>query len=170
MIGAALMLCFMLSSCEKQLAIGDEYQGGKIFYIDNTGKHGLIAAPYDQSTAMAWNNGSNLTTNALGSQIGDGDQNTQTIVTVQGFGSYAASLCYNLDLNGYTDWYLPSLGELQELYNNHGKIGNFTTTSSPYLSSTESDASFAWGVNFEDGNQYIFNKSNAFYVRAIRKF
>lgn len=165
-----LVFLFFLSSCEKPLAIGDAYQGGKIFYLDNTGKHGLISAPYDQSTAIVWNNGSNITTNALGTQIGDGVQNTQTIVTAQGLGSYAASLCYNLDLNGYSDWYLPSIGELQELYNNHDKIGNFTTIASPYLSSTESDASTAWGVNFGDGNQYVYNKSFAFYVRAIRKF
>ena len=31
------------------LRIGDSYQGGKIFYIDGTGQHGLIAATSDQS-------------------------------------------------------------------------------------------------------------------------
>ena len=35
------------------LAIGDPYQGGKIFWLDATGQHGLIAAPDDQS-AKGW--------------------------------------------------------------------------------------------------------------------
>jgi len=31
------------------LYVGQSYQGGKVFYIDKTGKHGLIAAPNDET-------------------------------------------------------------------------------------------------------------------------
>jgi len=39
-----------------KLAIGDSYQGGIVAYIDATGKHGLIAAPADQSNGIQWGN------------------------------------------------------------------------------------------------------------------
>ena len=37
------------------LAIGQSYQGGKIFYIDSTGQHGLIAASEDHNGYLNWN-------------------------------------------------------------------------------------------------------------------
>ena len=41
------------NSVTPALKIGDPYQGGKIFWLDATGQHGLIAAPNDQS-AKGW--------------------------------------------------------------------------------------------------------------------
>ena len=41
------------NSVTPALKIGDPYQGGKIFWLDATGQHGLIAAPNDQS-ARGW--------------------------------------------------------------------------------------------------------------------
>lgn len=38
------------------LTIGQSYQGGKIFWLDATGQHGLIAATEDQSTGVIWSN------------------------------------------------------------------------------------------------------------------
>ena len=34
--------------------IGDSYHGGIIFYLDETGTHGLVAATTDQGTETAW--------------------------------------------------------------------------------------------------------------------
>ena len=42
-------LTFILPALPAKFKIGQTYQGGKIFYIDKTGKHGLIAAPKDFS-------------------------------------------------------------------------------------------------------------------------
>ena len=36
------------------LKIGQPYQGGKIFYVDDTGKHGLMAAPNDEMGLYTW--------------------------------------------------------------------------------------------------------------------
>src|SRR6478609_7519345 len=48
--------------------IGDAFGGGVIFYLDATGKHGLIAAKRDQGTGVRWyNNGYMLVGNTLSS-------------------------------------------------------------------------------------------------------
>ncbi|MCL2511194.1 MAG: Ig-like domain-containing protein [Bacteroidales bacterium] len=153
-------------------SIGDYYQGGIVFYIDATGKHGLIAAPQDQSTGTPWWNGSYIVTGATGTAIGTGRSNTTRIIQVQGEGGYAAKLCDDLVLNGYTDWFLPSKDELNLLYQNKDLIGGFATGSYDYYwSSSESSNINAWSQNFTTGNQYSGNNKNYTYrVRAVRAF
>jgi len=34
--------------------IGESYGGGIVFYVNDSGRHGLIAATSDQSTGMRW--------------------------------------------------------------------------------------------------------------------
>ena len=95
-------------------SIGDNFQGGKVAYIFVSGDpgyvvgetHGLIAAPSDQGTSIQWYNGS-TTTGAIATALGTGNANTTAIVTNQGAGSYAAKICSDLVLGGYSDWYLP---------------------------------------------------------------
>ena len=141
------------------LAIGDTHQGGIIFYLDASGCHGLIAAPSDQSTGIAWWNGSYVDTYAYGNGIGAGEGNSQGIRRWQGICSscYASELCQDLSLGGYTDWYLPSKYELNLMYENIGQgdalglgnIGNFVN--SFYWSSTEGDNIIAWTQHFNLG-------------------
>ena len=152
--------------------IGKTYQGGIIFYIDRTGAHGLIAAPTDQSDGIEWNNGSLIEIGATGTGL----FNTNKIVTVQGAGSYAAMLCFNLVIGAYSDWYLPSKDELNLMYQNIGpgaaepltNIGGFF--SAYYWSSSETAFSNAWAKNFIDDIPYNSNKSFTHAVRAVRAF
>ena len=130
--------------------------------------HGLIAAPSDQSTGIQWYNGSYVTTSATATALGTGNANTNTIVSVQGAGSYAAKLCYDLVLNGYSDWYLPSMAELNKLYLNQTAIGGFAAAY--YWSSSEDYNSGAWDQNFPTGSQYNSSKNYTDFVRAVRAF
>jgi hypothetical protein len=158
------------------LAIGDNYGGGIIAYILVSGDpgyvagqtHGLIAAPSDQSTGIVWWNGSYITTGATGTATGTGAANTTAIVASQGAGSYAAKLCDDLVLNGYSDWYLPSRDELNKLYLNKRAVGGFATYF--YWSSSEDYAYYAWYQYFGVGSQYFDIKFNYFHVRAVRAF
>jgi hypothetical protein len=68
----------------------------------------------------------------------------------------------------YGDWYLPSKYELNLLYIERARVGNFST--SYYWSSTETDNYRAWFQIFSSGNQTNYLKYNTYYVRAIRAF
>lgn len=167
--------------------IGDSYQGGKVAYILRTGDpgyvegetHGLIVTPYDQSTSIKWDNsmcsgytcwGGDIMTGAIGMAVGTGNANTIAIVSKLGAGNYAAKLCYDLVLNGYSDWYLPSKDELNELYINKAVIGGFSSFA--YWSSTEYTGGCAQGQAFNIYGDQFFNlsKSAAYHVRAVRSF
>jgi uncharacterized protein (TIGR02145 family) len=151
--------------------IGDTYQGGIIFSISGTypNQHGLVCTPADQSTGKSWYNGTYVATGATATAVGTGQANTNTIVSVQGTGSYAAQICNDLVLNGYSDWFLPSIGELTLMYTNLKANGLGNLSNARYWSSSEIDANFASGYYF-NGGQESFNKFYSGYVRAVRTF
>lgn len=174
--GSIMIFLYACTKEEKpveKLTIGQEYGGGIIFYIDSTGQHGLICASYDQSEASTWSNGANKTTNASLSAIGTGNINTEIIVTAQGNGSYAAQLCNDLVLNGYSDWYLPSKMECFYMYFNLKTLrglGNFSDAK--YWSSTEASLNNAYSQYSNDGYPPNggYYKTTAYHVRAVRQF
>ncbi len=147
--------------------IGMNYGGGIIFYLDGSKRHGLIAAKNDQAT-VEW---STLSTaiNAGGIAFGTGQLNTSTIVSILGNGNYAAILCDQLVLDGFSDWFLPSRDELNYLYSQKPIVGGFADEY--YWSSTETAEDTAWGQLFSNGFQNSsLAKSNQLKIRAIRSF
>lgn len=168
--------------------VGDFYGGGVVFYIFVSGDagyvagetHGLIAAVQDQSSGIQWNNGSLITTGATATGVGRGSANTDAIISVQGATetSYAAGLARAYNGGGYTDWYLPSKNELNQMYLNKATINiiaaaNGGSSFSPtinYWSSTENGFNNAWYQSFLDGGQSDRRKHNTYGVRAVRAF
>jgi serine/threonine protein kinase len=117
------------------LKIGQKYQGGIIFYLDNSEKHGKVCTEID---------------------LGRFDWDS------------AMEKCQNLNLKGYSDWYLPSLSELKLLNNQKYVIpGLFQDF---YWSSSEVGTAQAWTKIFDVGSQVNVNKTFEYYVRAVRAF
>lgn len=151
------------------LHIGQSFGGGIIFYLDDTKQHGLIAAKQDQRTGIQWYNGMYVLTGATGKAIGTGARNTRKIVNAQGTAqNYAALVCSNYAGGGFTDWFLPSKNELNQLYKKRASVGGFEATN--YWSSTEFDTNNAWDQEFGGGFQFTDDKSFTIHVRAIRAF
>jgi hypothetical protein len=88
--------------------IGQDYQGGKIAYIDGTGEHGIIVAWTDDSHVNVWSDAyaiTGCTNDALYAGLTD----TNVIE-----GLYATSAGWDtrqLTQGGYTDWCLPTAND-----------------------------------------------------------
>ena len=158
-----------LSEATASFTIGQSYHGGIIFYIDNTGQHGLIAATVDQGTGISWKRGANVVTGASGTARGTGASNTAAIIAALGNkGNYAALLCSRYKVGAYTEWYLPSKVELNLMYAKKAIIGNFGASN--YWSSSEVSKGKAWDQEFGGGFQFKDNKKFTLNVRAISSF
>jgi len=159
---------------QKDQFFGLNYQGGIVFYIDETGEHGLVAAMEDIGS-FEWGCYETELSGADGTAIGTGYQNTLDIVSGCSETPIAASEALDYESEGYSDWYLPSRYELVEMYNtigNGGPDGNmgFENINSFYWSSSESYNYSAWGVYFVSGSTGNLDKYSTSRVRVIRAF
>jgi hypothetical protein len=143
--------------------------GGIVFLIDGTSGLSFEAAPEDQSTGVVWGcYGTNLT-GAGGSAIGTGAQNTADILAGCASMNIAARRAAEYNLNGYDDWFLPSIKELAALYAQKAIVGNLAN--SYYWSSTESHANYVACKHFGTGlEQTSLKRTYTWPVRAIRAF
>jgi hypothetical protein len=188
------------SGCGKEnhrltLNIGDAGPGGgKIFYrneksfiVEDRDEFGYLteeycyyleAAPNDMETQLAWASPGFINTEikdngysppkTLASGIGN-RKNTAVILSVDA-NAPAAKACNDYSYGGKNDWYLPSLNELIELYQNKSAVGNFK--SGRYWSATQSYRGdyTVYGKEFTSDAGCVETKDNKYYVRAIRAF
>jgi len=86
-----------VSQAQTKHTIGEKFGGGIVFYVDQTGEHGLIAETIDQG-ANNWEQAKVIAKTGRHSEAG----------------------------NAFTDWYLPSKNELNKLYLQRTIVGGFT--------------------------------------------
>jgi len=100
----------------------------------------------------------------------DGAAKTTVMLGVCTSGAANLVDAYTTTVSGvvYGDWFLPSKGELKQMYVNRVAIGGFSPDD--YWSSSEYAANFAWSQLFYDGNQGSTLKIATFYVRPVRAF
>jgi hypothetical protein len=148
--------------------------GGWVFYdkgFYSDGWRFMEAAPVDQSTGVQWYNGSSTSTGAIETAIGTGSANTAQIISDQGEGTYAATVCTAYEGGGYIDWFLPSKDELNQMYVNLKVYGvGGLTDANYYWSSSESSDLAACIQYLFNGNQGQNTKDGLLYVRAVRVF
>ena len=182
-------ILFLFANCQKDDAtndetyqIGQKHEGGVIFHLDGTQKHGLIALEFDLPLTYygCWGNVDPI---ATATEIGSGKLNTDAIAS-NCDEAPAAKKCLELYINGFQDWYLPSINELEQIYLIKDDIGHFRIDElAIYLSSSEAPAemyqgemiySKAWTYNFlGDFNgirKEAFFKNRPLPVRPIRSF
>ena len=151
---------------------------GVVFYVDETGEHGLICSrvDIDGGSGVAWSNIVDTEIGATAKSEFNGVTNTTAITGQSGHTSSAAKLCVDYSTTGTSagDWYLPSIDELSQIYyakyqiNKALNVNSFVLTY--YWSSTEYNSSSAWGCYFYDGSSGYNGKSGTYRVRAVRAF
>jgi hypothetical protein len=152
------------------LQIGQAYQGGKIAYLSSP-TTGLIVSDSIISSG-AWS--SQKVFVSTQTSIGSGDQNTINIRNSAGGNSsgLAAKTCFDLVLNTYSDWYLPSFDEMQQVYNNRVALGLDTVTNRCWTSSQHPDSGtdFAYAFGMSAGTPHQQNKFDTLAFFAMRSF
>ncbi len=164
--------------------VGDLIQGGIVFYVDESGEHGLVCS-LEELGPSRWYAGTNGVTRAQGSGLYAGEMNTAIIIAGQvaigdDGADYAAHLCAEFQVAVgsvlYGDWYLPTTNELALIYNRIADIQEITIASGGdafsdfYWSSEENTSDTAFGYDFMAGSPHPLSKSSSKPVRAVRAF
>lgn len=175
------------------LKIGDEYQGGIIYYIFSPDEwtdvgfyvpgeiHGLIVAKNDLPDKYEYGC-YNKYFNTLGHSNLTVDYHSE-YPTVEIFNycgaNTAAGGCYNLNLNGYSDWYLPTFQELRKIFYYNiikpdGKVRWSCTWQNYYpdnsVPNTMNRYAYAYGGAGIGSYSGTYNRSELLFVRPVRKF
>lgn len=119
--------------------IGDTGPGGGIvFYVTEGGLHGLEAAPVNQGTAE-WGCYGTAINGADGAAVGTGAENTADIIEDCSESGIAARIADEYELNGFDDWFLPSIGELEVLHQTGYDAGELGEWNGVWSSTQRSD-------------------------------
>jgi len=192
-----LLMCLLLAGCtttsagqgetvegeapakpERVYHVGEAGPAGGIVFYDkgerSEGWRFLEVAPATTQMPVQWG-AAGTEVPGTSAEIGAGKANTALIAAMLdslGERGRAAQYCSTLNVNGYTDWFLPSKLELDQLYWQLAfkGLGEFLGLGQGYWSSTEFDSEKAWGQGFSAGVKGRIEKSDIFLVRAVRAF
>lgn len=158
--------------------LGEFKHGGVIFWIDPSSNNsaGLVCA-LDNQTSAPWGC-VGISTGATDTAIGTGEANTATVLAAGCATGSAVEYVSNLNLNGYNDWFLPSLDEFNEVSINYqdyiwptiqanGGSALFSTN----WTSTEVNGNNAYVAYLGSSNSTAIGKSvTVFSILPIRSF
>jgi hypothetical protein len=148
---------------------------------ENGVKKALIASLTDLSAGLPWTISpyDALLIGPTAKSFSNGLTNTNAIIaqtTAPAANTYAAGIARLHNGGSFSDWYLPAAWELNMCSNSAaivnkvlGDINGFKFNASAlYWSSTEYNAGNAWYQFFQEGIPAYSNKSDSYYVRAVR--
>ncbi|MCX7084139.1 MAG: hypothetical protein NTY69_01220 [Methylococcales bacterium] len=145
--------------------------GGTVFYLtDKTSLHGFEVAPLEDITYQIGCDGKLFSTFPQNEYVGTGEHNTLEIIYWCPESYFAAKIAHDYTLNGFSDWFLPSVMELKLLIDQKKSIGVFYD--GIYLSSTLLDyygarsySSYAYSYGLRAGK-----RTDNGYIAKIRAF
>lgn len=160
--------------------VGELFGGGVVFYVYENGKHGLIASLKDLHVGGGAEWGPNFQ-NANAKSWWDGATNTATAMTYGPPATRAVALCDAYINGGYTDWHLPSIGELKALEDaayvlfkvldsDGNPLTNAPNYSEEYWSSTTDANVTAYAFKFTNTHTETPDRDTKLSVRAVRSF
>lgn len=166
-------------------SVGDELLGGIVAYIiPGEGCTGIVATLQDQAENVQWGCRGQLV--GTFSEIGEGQNNTAAIISfhdnlpnyygnpqqchAENDGNVAAKFCEG-NINGFSDWFLPSIEEVTILRQNLYLQGYGNFAYSGYWSSTEGSATSAHlhFMGFENPSTHL-KTAIINNVRCVRYF
>ena len=169
-------------------AVGQKGPGGGIVFMTPS-TPGNTSGLFYEAAPSTWHSSSGDPTSAwcnnetdllgvasmvTGTGAMDGAAKTTVMLGVCTTGAANLADGYTATVNGvvYGDWFLPSKGELNQmytyLYRASTPLGGFSTGT--YWSSPEFGVNDAWFQDFSDGKQNGDLKSETYYVRPVRAF
>ena len=160
--------------------IGDLIGGGVVVAVFNDSgvNKALVASLTNLSAGLPYTITAFQSTliGATAQSFSNGLTNTNAIIAqtlLPASTSYAAGIARLFAGGGFSDWYLPSLWELNMCYNSAAltsRIAGVTSFISNgfYASSTEGGSSFQLAQDFFNGSRANYGKNNNFNVRAVR--
>ena len=135
----------------------------------------MEAAPEGQVKSV-WGTYGQTVPGAVGSAIGTGQQNTLDIITGDPATNTAADVCdaYSITNCGvsYEDWFLPSIGELNQIYNELCLYGEGNFSNGYHWSSTKYGGYGyeAWLQSLVNGDMGHNFRDLSIPVHAVRTF
>ena len=185
LLSSMILLAGEMADCIDTVRIGDFAFGGIVFWIDETGQHGLVCSKTDQISGIFWHDMVSHTDNQEeNDKITNLENETSTNIRDKKSGqpeNLATQVCFEYSVNEegvlYKDWYLPSKEEVCNIYKNRDVIersaiknGGSLFTPNNELSPTEFCNSPSWDQVFNYGYQNYEYKKSKFNVRAVRAF
>lgn len=167
-------------SAQKPFYIGQHAEGGVIFHLfqDSMGKqHGLVVSLTNLTREAEWGDKEKDIESCESSW--DGRANTTAILFATRDTTKAAGICDTYVSEGFDDWYLPAIYELQAMNTNLFTVERALSeipNADPvemnlYWSSTESNTASAWFFSFYDSKPTnYYDKTSKTLVRAVRSF
>jgi Protein of unknown function (DUF1566) len=154
--------------------IGAKGEDGVVFWVDQTGEHGLICSSADINGGVDWSDETGAIVPGGAQSTYDGYSNTIAINNQNPVSAAGICLTYSTPGTSAGDWYLPAVDELSKIYHVKYEINkalNADGFGSPfYWSSTELSFNYAWYYHMEIGYSNNNNKNNTYMVRAVRAF
>ena len=150
---------------------GKKFGGGLIFYLDTLQGHGYVVSEQDERSLPFGCDGISLSTH--GRNIGHGKLNTQLLVDAHENGVCTGNRGYHastITMEGFDDWFLPSLDEQIAMFENLKKRGFGNFRNGYYWSSTTGSTDVVPSLHFGNGTYGNVTRNSTILWRVAREF